>query len=414
MATVTNIDPLARPFLSSSPTNGLESARENWLATNPYDLRYGDEHFYDYKMNGWEPSSFPIPRFMSEYGVQSLPSFASLADVYSMPGDADMFGKLNEHRQHHGDGNQQIVNEIQNNLRLPISLNRTEYFKHLIYLSQINQAMHLRTGSELFRRSRSFYDNKTGNGLCSGNMYWQFNDLWQAPTWSSIEYVSNEFVKGGKWKMAHYFVKKAYTSFLISPVFTDLTLDIYAVSDLTTVLQSSFTLRFYSYSSLEPVFVQKYEFNANPLTAEIIFSMSLANIEKQTGCSRRLFNESCILTVEWTDPKNMDTSETNFLFFNNKLAEVATLRVPDLRVESVSEVDNADNLFEIVIETDQLALFTWLDVATSRFVGTFSDNGFHMTEATRTVLYQVESEAKVSVEDFKSNLTVLSLANLYA
>ena len=27
----------SRPFLSSSPTNGLETIRENWIANNPYD-----------------------------------------------------------------------------------------------------------------------------------------------------------------------------------------------------------------------------------------------------------------------------------------------------------------------------------------------------------------------------------------
>ena len=36
-----------------------------------------------------------------------------------------------------------------------------------------------------------------------GLMYWQFNDIWQAPTWSSIEY-------GLKWKMAHYYVRHMY------------------------------------------------------------------------------------------------------------------------------------------------------------------------------------------------------------
>jgi len=28
----------SRPFLSSSPTNGLESVRENWIAKNPYEF----------------------------------------------------------------------------------------------------------------------------------------------------------------------------------------------------------------------------------------------------------------------------------------------------------------------------------------------------------------------------------------
>jgi beta-mannosidase len=62
----------SRPFLSSSPTNGLETIRENWIANNPYDLNYGDLHFYDYTMNGWYPSSFPLPRFMSEFGIQVI------------------------------------------------------------------------------------------------------------------------------------------------------------------------------------------------------------------------------------------------------------------------------------------------------------------------------------------------------
>jgi len=55
--------------------------KENWLAKNPYDLRFGDLHFYDYKMNGWEANSFPIPRFMSEYGVQVKSLFSHLCFI---------------------------------------------------------------------------------------------------------------------------------------------------------------------------------------------------------------------------------------------------------------------------------------------------------------------------------------------
>ena len=35
---VQDIDPeISRPYLSSSPTNGLETIAENWIAKNPYD-----------------------------------------------------------------------------------------------------------------------------------------------------------------------------------------------------------------------------------------------------------------------------------------------------------------------------------------------------------------------------------------
>jgi beta-mannosidase len=170
----------SRPFLASSPTNGKESQSEHWLAKNPYDMRYGDLHFYDYKMNGWIPDLFPIPRFMSEFGVQSMPSLATLREVYSIPDDAYMFGSLNQHRQHHGNGNQEIMDEINKNLNLPNLNDSVKNFEAIIYLSQINQAMTLRTGIEVCRRNKNRIVNQSlGIGYCMGSMYWQFNDLWQ-------------------------------------------------------------------------------------------------------------------------------------------------------------------------------------------------------------------------------------------
>lgn len=35
---MSNDPELSRPYLSSSPTNGIESMKENWIAKNPYDL----------------------------------------------------------------------------------------------------------------------------------------------------------------------------------------------------------------------------------------------------------------------------------------------------------------------------------------------------------------------------------------
>lgn len=41
MPIVIKEDP-SRPFLSSSPSNGPETAKEGWIAANPQDLHFGD------------------------------------------------------------------------------------------------------------------------------------------------------------------------------------------------------------------------------------------------------------------------------------------------------------------------------------------------------------------------------------
>jgi beta-mannosidase len=43
-----------------------------------------------------------------------------------------------------------------------------------------------------------------------GALYWQLNDIWQAPTWASIEF-------GGKWKLLKSFAINFLKNQLISP-----------------------------------------------------------------------------------------------------------------------------------------------------------------------------------------------------
>lgn len=65
----------------SSPTNGVESEKEGWVAQNPYDPHYGDVHFYSYVSDCWDWMTFPRTRFASEYGFQSWPSLSTLSKV---------------------------------------------------------------------------------------------------------------------------------------------------------------------------------------------------------------------------------------------------------------------------------------------------------------------------------------------
>lgn len=49
---------------------------------------------------------------------------------------------------------------------------------------QVMQAQCVKTQTEFYRRSQS--EIIEGRGRTMGALYWQLNDIWQAPSWSSI------------------------------------------------------------------------------------------------------------------------------------------------------------------------------------------------------------------------------------
>lgn len=51
-------------------------------------------------------------------------------------------------------------------------------------LSQVTQAQCVKIETEFYRRSRS--EIVDGQGYTMGALYWQLNDIWQAPSWASL------------------------------------------------------------------------------------------------------------------------------------------------------------------------------------------------------------------------------------
>jgi beta-mannosidase len=269
--------------------------------------------------------------------------------------------------------------------------------------------MTLRTGSELYRRNRNEYDPSTGVGLSSGSMYWQFNDLWQAPTWATIEYVSspsNNFY-GGKWKMAHYYIKRAYAQLLLSASINQPYISIYAISDLQTNYSSNFNIRLFSYDSLIPLYDENFKFSIESLSSKPVLAISFEELKSLSNCTIDS-NTSCIILLESNDPQ----IQSNFLFLNNRLADLTNLNTPLLSITNIILLNSTTRLFQIQIKTDTPALFVWLDLETSKFTGTFSDNGFHMFQNTKTITYQTDNML-VNLDDIKKYLSVKSLMNIY-
>nr|CAD7416536.1 unnamed protein product [Timema cristinae] len=198
-----------RTYIFSSPSNGvLETIAEGYISGNTGNVLYGDVHYYNYDIDGWDSNQYLTVRYSSEYGIQSFPSMLSLEEV-SESSDWTLGSNFSVHRQHHPLGNEQILQQIQRNIPFTLDSSSRDNFETFIFLSQINQAMSIKTESEHYRRGRGVFTSE-GQGRTMGAMYWQLNDVWQAPSWASIEF-------DGRWKMLHYYAKNFFAPVLISP-----------------------------------------------------------------------------------------------------------------------------------------------------------------------------------------------------
>lgn len=145
-------DPL-RPYLPSSPTNGLNA----WGF--PQDLTRGDAHYWSVWHKNMPFSTYRTvtPRFSSEFGFQSIPSISLLKQYVGS--EMNITSPAIEFRQRSfAVGNKCILEHMTREFRLP------KDFASTVYLSQVNQAIAIKTACEHWRRQKE---------ICSGTLYWQ-------------------------------------------------------------------------------------------------------------------------------------------------------------------------------------------------------------------------------------------------
>ncbi|XP_050523227.1 beta-mannosidase isoform X2 [Daktulosphaira vitifoliae] len=230
-----------RNYVLSSPSNGLDSEKENYIAKNPYSALYGDVHYYNYVVNSWKSTFYPWTRFASEYGYQSLPSYQTLKKALNEKDLSKLLSPALIHRQHLPVGYILMLLQIKMNVPVPKRPSISDY----IFLSQVVQAKAIKTQTEWYRKNRNTL-LKDGKGLTMGALYWQLNDVWQAPTWSSIDY-------DGCWKMLHYSAMEFFAPVIVVPELSMKNLTIHIVSDLLTNLKVQIKIEIYQWSSIKPL-----------------------------------------------------------------------------------------------------------------------------------------------------------------
>jgi beta-mannosidase len=207
---VRRLDP-GRAYWPSSPKYGF---------VDPRNRTDGDMHYWGvwFLNHPREKLNEYLPRFMSEYGLQSMPEMRSIR-AFSIPSDwyLDSEVMLAHQRQYPNLWKGQVSGGYDMMLRyLERESNIPKEFEHLTYVTQLLQADYLRYAIELHRRHKPY---------CMGTMYWQLNDLWPVTSWSTVDYY-------GRWKAAHYAVRQAYNPILVSTKDDGEFLDVWIISDL--------------------------------------------------------------------------------------------------------------------------------------------------------------------------------------
>jgi beta-mannosidase len=189
---------------------------------NPKYKTEGDAHDWWVWHDGYPFEHYEnhVPRFMSEFGFQSLPSYETVRYINqndSLFIDSDDFKNHQKHRI----GFQRIEEYMERDVPIPNSP------KDYIYMSQLVQAYGITKGIEAHRRAKPYN---------MGTLYWQLNDCWPSVSWSSIDFFGN-------WKALHYKAKRSFENVLVSSKVDNDSLQVWVINDNYSNFKDSLTFQ---------------------------------------------------------------------------------------------------------------------------------------------------------------------------
>lgn len=176
-----------RPYTSTSPlSNWGKLSNFNYATMHFWGVWHGRQPFSDYNIY--------VGRFMSEYGFQSFPDWKTI-EHFATPDQYSLSSTVMKKHQKSYIGNGMIASHTRSEFKKP------KGFQEFVYKSQLTQMIGIRTAIRAHRARK---------GHCMGTLFWQLNDCWPGPSWSSIDYY-------GRWKALHYALPELYANIAILP-----------------------------------------------------------------------------------------------------------------------------------------------------------------------------------------------------
>jgi len=374
-----------RTFWPSSPCAGFaDFDHDAW-----HDDNRGDMHNWTV----WhENKSFDnyynyAPRFCSEFGYQSFSS-REVAETFCRREDVNPTSPDFEWHQKNSGGNQRMLETMARYFRFPQGTDA------MLYLSQVQQAMAIKTAVEAWRTLRP---------RCMGTLYWQLNDLWPVASWSSIEY-------GGKWKHLQYHAKRFFApvAMFAKPSADRQSVEFWAVNDTAKWIMVDVEGRLLDFGGTV-LDSGAGSISLAPGSVSLVASRALDDFGTKDERNARFISLS--LCYDGRTFRN----EWFFAPFKACPLEKANMTVSRCS-RSSSESSNSGassrlGAYQVTLTTDKPAFFVWLDATGIR--GEFDDNSFTLLPGEPRTLTFTPKDAAVTPERFHSALKVMHLRETY-
>jgi beta-mannosidase len=308
---------------------------------NPKYKTEGDAHDWWVWHDGYPFEHFEnnVPRFMSEFGFQSFPSFETMKYI-NQTDTVNLNTKAMKSHQKHVKGSQLIAEYMKRDYNIP--KNDEDY----VYISQLLQAKGIVMGIEAHRRDKP-------NNM--GTLYWQLNDCWPAISWSSIDYFGN-------WKALQYKAKNAFENVLISPVLKGETIQTFVINDTFDPIQNVLKLKVIDFYGKE-IWSDAKEIEVLENSSKSFYNFSLDTIDKENTLLVAEFNNNKS-TFYFTKPKdlNLPKGAVRKEIFKTKKGFLIQLKSDVLQKEvflfTKEKGHFSDNFFDLMPNETKVITFT--------------------------------------------------------
>lgn len=370
---------------------------------------YGDTDYYNYDSSvAFDFNSYPVGRFANEFGYHSMPSLQTWRQAVS-PKELHFNSSTVMLRNHHypsGDlsthnfknssmGMAEMTLAVERYYPIPNKTYSIANFSAWCHATQLFQADMYKSEIQFYRRGSGMPERQLGS------LYWQLEDIWQAPTWAGIEY-------DGRWKVLHYVARDIYQPVIVSPFWNYTTgdLSIYVTSDLWEPAHGYVNLTWMDLSG-NPIpgnaaTPQTRHFSVRGLNTTKIYRTNVANLALPD-------QKNAVLVMSLISRGHLPNSgniPASTFSHRNQFTPVwpkdLALNDPQLQLSR----DSKTGVFTVEAKS-AVSLYTWLDYPAGT-VGYFDDNAFLLVPGekrkVRFVVQKDESDGK-----WVHNVTVSSL-----